>query len=1108
MAQETEKRIKVKVSTDTTGFNKSLKDINKDLKEAQSEFKKTDTEVKHLGQTTERSKSLHEQLSRQVQLHTQKIDLYKQSIEKTKSKLDEDIKTRERLKTSLDSANKKYQEAVKVYGEESEQAKKAKAEVEKLTKEHENNEKSIKSSENRLKTYNTSLNKAESELIKTKGALNNVTKELREQENKWLTSSKKLNEYKDKLHKTGDTVGKVGDGLLRMTAPLLGLGAIAFKSAVDFESAFAGVRKTVDGTEEDFKQLETGIKDMSKSMPQSAAEISTVAEAAGQLGIKKENILDFTKTMVMMGDSTNMSSDEAATALARLANITQMPQSEFSKLGSVIVALGNNLATTEGEITEMGLRLAGAGHQVGMSEAQILSFSGALSSVGINAEAGGSAFSKVMIQMQLATTKGGKQLQNFAKVSGMSASQFKQAFEKDATGAIIAFIKGLGDCEKNGQSAIGVLDSMGIKEVILRDALLRAAGASDVFSDAINIGTQAWNENNALTNEANQRYETTASKLAMAKNRIMDVGMSLGDTLIPYVMKGVDSLEGLISSFNNLSPSTQEAIIKSVLMGTALGGVAKLGAGTINTVGTLAGGLGKLTEWLGKGSISAGGLGGALGKVSTASTVASGAGGLGALGNVLTKLPLLANPTTLAVAGITAAVGVLGYGTYKAMNEEAIPSIDLFADKVQLSGEQVKNGSAVSMQAVREQTITISEETKKAVGAYIEMDKGATSALNNLYYNSTKLTDENTKDLISKYNNMNTTVLKSMQDRFTKEYGETDAFFKKSKALTEKEEAQILKTKKDNNAKAIKDENESNKKIMDILNKAKKEKRALTEKEQKEINKIQEKKRENAVKTLSKEEVESKVILERLKQSAGRLTAEQASEVIKNAEKQRKNSVDNANKQYDETVAKIIRMRDETGEISEEQANRLIKEAERQRSESIKKAEDMKNQVINKVKEQNKGIEKDVSMSTGNILSAWEKLKNWWDSWKPGRKSFNADITTTETKRILTDARDGRYDSNWTGNRFYDGGLTTLHERGGELYDLPRGTRIFNHELSQEMVLKTAEKVAEKVASRVMGEFSRSGGDTILNIHSPKALNPHEVARQTTKALREIAIIG
>src|SRR5690606_20758681 len=123
------------------------------------------------------------------------------------------------------------------------------------------------------------------------------------------------------------------------------------------------------------------------------------------------------------------------------------------KLGSTIVDLGNNLATTEAEISSMALRLAGAGKQIGLTESDILAFAASLSSVGIEAEAGGSAFSKVMVNMQLAAEQGGEDLKAFAKVAGMSASDFKKAYQQDATGAIISFIKGLSTAEERGLSA-------------------------------------------------------------------------------------------------------------------------------------------------------------------------------------------------------------------------------------------------------------------------------------------------------------------------------------------------------------------------------------------------------------------------------------------------------------------------------------------------------------------------------------------------------------------------------------------------------------------------------------------------------------------------------
>lgn len=325
-----------------------------------------------------------------------------------------------------------------------------------------------------------------------------------------------------------------------------GAAAVA-KSGIDFESAFAGVKKTVDATEEQLAKLRSGILQMSTEIPLAATEIAGIAEAAGQLGIKTGNIEGFTRVMADLGVATNMTSEQAATSLARLANITQMPQENFDRLGATIVDLGNNLATTESEIVEMALRLAGTGNQVGMTEAQIMAFSGALSSVGIQAEAGGTAFSKLMSDMQLATATGNQDLQNFAIVAGMSAQQFKQAFEQDASQAIIAFVQGLGMAQDSGTSAIKILDDMGITEVRMRDALLRAAGASDVFTEALQIGNSAWDENTALTKEAQQRYETMESKLQLLKNGLTNLGIAAYESFQEPLKNAVSTVTEQIS---------------------------------------------------------------------------------------------------------------------------------------------------------------------------------------------------------------------------------------------------------------------------------------------------------------------------------------------------------------------------------------------------------------------------------------------------------------------------------------------------------------------------------------------------------------------------------
>lgn len=335
------------------------------------------------------------------------------------------------------------------------------------------------------------------------------------------------------------------------------------QASMDFESAMTGVAKTTDLTDDELSAMSDAIKEMSTEIPATTEELAAIAESAGQLGIHKESLLDFTEIMAMLGTSTNMTADEAATSLSRLANITGMSQEDFDRLGATIVDLGNNLATTEKEIVDMSMRIAGAGAQVGMTEAEIMSFSGALSSVGIEAEAGGSAFSTLISNMSLAVQQGGDGLEQFADVAGMSASEFAAAFEEDAAGAIIQFIQGLGNMESEGRSAIAVLDDMGLSDIRMRDALLRAAGASDVFTNALQIGSNAWDENTALVNEASKRYATTQSQLTMMQNAYKNLKVAIGDAYTPALQKAYSvgtQVLNAVSQFIKQNPALVNAV--------------------------------------------------------------------------------------------------------------------------------------------------------------------------------------------------------------------------------------------------------------------------------------------------------------------------------------------------------------------------------------------------------------------------------------------------------------------------------------------------------------------------------------------------------------------
>ncbi len=233
----------------------------------------------------------------------------------------------------------------------------------------------------------TAIKKKRNELTAAEVKLESYNKKIKEIESQLGNTGKKITEFGENIQKSGEKIEKAGKKVSAFSVATMTALATCAKTAIDFEDAFTGVEKTVDGTAEQMEELKQGIRDMAKEIPSTTTEISAVAEAAGQLGIQTEDILSFTRVMIDLGNSTNLSAEEAASALAKFANITKMSADDYSRLGSVIVDLGNNFATTEADIVSMATKLASTGELTGLTEAQIMALATAMSSVGIEVEA-------------------------------------------------------------------------------------------------------------------------------------------------------------------------------------------------------------------------------------------------------------------------------------------------------------------------------------------------------------------------------------------------------------------------------------------------------------------------------------------------------------------------------------------------------------------------------------------------------------------------------------------------------------------------------------------------------------------------------------------------
>ncbi len=415
-------------------------------------------------------------------------------------------------------------------------------------------------------------------------------------------------EIAQKWQATGKALKNVGEGIDSVTKPiqvasvaLAAGGTAAAKFAIDFEDNFAAVKKTVDGTPEQLAEIRQGIIDLTttginghSAIPMTTQELTELAAAGGQLGIQTENIVEFTETMAQLGTATNLVGEEGAQTLARFMNVTGTSQGDIDRLGSAIVDLGNNYATTEAEIAQMALRLGATASVVGFSTQDILAYSTALSSMGVEAEAGGSAVSRIIMDIQSAVSSGGQDLQNFAKTSGKTAEEFAEQWKTDASGAFEEFIKGLSQSE----DIIGTLADLGFNNIRDIQALQRFASASgiELLTSALERSNTAWQENTALQTEFDAKADTTASKIQIVKNNLTEAGRSLGEVMLPTIADATSGIANFAQGLAKMDEGSKKTAVGIGAVTVGVGALSKVAAGGMKFVGNIAEGIGKISE--------------------------------------------------------------------------------------------------------------------------------------------------------------------------------------------------------------------------------------------------------------------------------------------------------------------------------------------------------------------------------------------------------------------------------------------------------------------------------------------------------------------------------
>lgn len=582
--------ISVKIDGDTTGFQKAINKIksetaglDKTMSKLKSSMRFNEGDFQSFATYQNLLKDKIQNTTKQLEVYNKKLMNYPKTQKQWASAVDAASK-------SIDNYNHTFNSLNREYADNNKQISAWKEAISNGTRSAEQGENAIQRLASRNVTLKEAMDDCNAGIAEQKKSLVDLGSTYEDSQRTYLGlkagalglknelagMSNEFISTNENLLRLYDTLGKVSskaDQFANTVKPLSMLSfagiAAATKTSIEFEDAWTGVTKTVNATPQQFEKINAGLKKLAQTTSSTYQDIAHYAELAGQMGIPTDSIVGFTKTITELGDTTNLVGEEAAQSIAKFSNVmvsqSKKTNTYYSRLGSTIVDLGNKFSTTEADIMDMATRLGVAGKMVGFNSNQVLGLSTALSSLGIEAAAGGGSVSKMLKTIDIAVSTGNDSLSDFAEVSGMTSQQFQKAWGEDAAGTFLKFVEGIG----KSSDVTKTLNDLGITEIRQSQAMGALAQSSDVLANALNVSKNAWNSNTAMANEAEKRYATLKSQLSQTWEAIKQAGDELGQAFAPTLTDLLKIVKKAANAFSNLDEGTQQTIAKMLLLTAA-----------------------------------------------------------------------------------------------------------------------------------------------------------------------------------------------------------------------------------------------------------------------------------------------------------------------------------------------------------------------------------------------------------------------------------------------------------------------------------------------------------------------------------------------------------
>lgn len=620
----------IKIGASMSEYQAAMKAAVASMKQLSSEYSLAAANAKLYGTKSDALKAKISELTQKMDVQKTKVEDCKSHYETLTTRLDNNKKKSEELKAKVAELSKAYEESKEATGENSEETKKLKTELGKAEKQLATTEAQTTKYEAAVKKQGAAVTQAEADLTNMEVQLREVNAEL---------SRQKFDEYAEKAGKVGSAVETAGQHMMKVTTAIGGVAAASVTVAANFEQQMSKVQAISGATAEETDKLTESARQWGRDTKYSATEAGEAFEYMALAGWKTDDMLEGIGGILNLAAASAMDLGTASDIVTDYLTAFGLSAKDAGKFADEMAYAMSHSNTTTEALGEAYKNCAATAASMGYSVEETTAVLMTMANAGVKGGEAGTALNAIMTRLATDTKGCATELSKYG-VEVYDAQGNMNSLSSILTGVRGVWNNLTDEQQANLAKTIAGTNQFSALQTIMSGLSDEAIASGMSFSD---YSEALQNCDGTASDMAATMQDNLLGRLTQLKSKLEDVGITIGNSLMPFMEKAVAKIGELADKFASLSPQQQETILKIAGVVAALGPLLTITGKAITVSGQISKGVGKV-----------------VGKLAEMGTTAGGAtGGMSVLKGALTAITSPVGIAIAAIAGITAVVVTL-----------------------------------------------------------------------------------------------------------------------------------------------------------------------------------------------------------------------------------------------------------------------------------------------------------------------------------------------------------------------------------------------------------------------------------------------------------------